>query len=941
MTLVAAGSLVRHGIVASLLLVAACSNGSSSSEPAPEPLPPSLDGALYLGGGTLKANRDFTVRAVDQGGIERARAESTGNSHFQLHHDGWGTFVGRVEAAVEVQSAWGLQTVHLRQDLDLVPPAADGLSSSGPVPRPYCWLGPVSTVASRYRILNPSVSIAAAERLAAEHLGVVPASATSAEGTAPGDLHTSFGDSHRSPFSWSQFVADAGTMPIDAALDVVVAELGTATPPRNHRKPHPYPALASLVRDGVGGGVGKGGGYPWSESGGKKWLAKGIGEDAHFLGTSTLAGTVLAQAGWGQRQDPTAGYLAALEQLDDDVRALQATAIASSYEIAWRNTVQSVNPACTRTLAVHNQFATYVTPGVSAPQQAALALRDYSRQSAGGMTQDFTTIRDALVGRATPNGPLASIFAAHLMLDRCGISTPRADLLYLEMRTNAWLEQLQQVQDYYLGCLFLSMNLQMEYANLDPYTFPMVGGTGNSMAARINLLSLLAYGDSLATPPTPGFFADVVAAGQLAPPPTIGHDDILIDCVAANGARPTLWSQQLLPGSSSMANNLNTVGGFALGPWPAGSFRLPSAAEVAELRIRAIASAGNVLDGLRKLGFQNVPNPSANQAAYVIAVDVPYNTDRYWLVDLVSGDYASNSYGEILYTPNNNGLPACQVLLCRSAPSPEEDPGTAIHCATPLALLGEGPDSFAASYPALDMWNQNTLPDQAVSTVVPATDPTAGFLMRSRIVWQFDPPTAPIRVLNGLDDVANPPVPPALPTPFVQYLAPVVTPVPDPSTVTLVGQLYTGYQGAPGSVGNLRAAPMTLRVPLTTLQLQPGMPPNSPAVLSSVLAIPRGIVFTNPSATPYVDCYATGYFKDSTVWPAQAFDLTRPTTIASAPVSVTWSVTSPSGLARFSTGTPNRLLLSPAQGVETMTITVTATHAGVTVSDTATCYTNF
>jgi len=117
--------------------------------------------------------------------------------------------------------------------------------------------------------------------------------------------------------------------------------------------------------------------------------------------------------------------------------------------------------------------------------------------------------------------------------------------------------------------------------------------------------------------------------------------------------------------------------------------------------------------------------------------------------------------------------------------------------------------------------------------------------------------------------------------------------------------------------------------------------PSSLPVLSSLLAVPRGKVFTNPSATPYVDCYATGYFKDSTGWPAQVFDLTRPTTVGATPVSVTWSVTSPSGLARFSTGTPNRLLLSPAQGVETMTITVTATHAGVTVSDTATCYTNF
>jgi hypothetical protein len=71
------------------------------------------------------------------------------------------------------------------------------------------------------------------------------------------------------------------------------------------------------------------------------------------------------------------------------------------------------------------------------------------------------------------------------------------------------------------------------------------------------------------------------------------------------------------------------------------------------------------------------------------------------------------------------------------------------------------------------------------------------------------------------------------------------------------------------------------------------------------------------------------------------FDVSLPTSILSNPVSVTWSVTSPSGLARFATGRPNRLLLSSAQGSEAMTITVNVNYAGVSVSDTATCYTNF
>ena len=104
------------------------------------------------------------------------------------------------------------------------------------------WPGCISAInvspsasarAERKAAIERSTLISAPAAAALSSACVKAASATSAEGTTPRDLHTSFGDSHRSPFSWSQFVADAGTMPIDAALDVVVAELGTATPPRN------------------------------------------------------------------------------------------------------------------------------------------------------------------------------------------------------------------------------------------------------------------------------------------------------------------------------------------------------------------------------------------------------------------------------------------------------------------------------------------------------------------------------------------------------------------------------------------------------------------------------------------------------------------------------------------------------------------------------------
>jgi len=132
-------------------------------------------GLASCGGGGGRA----TVSAIAADGAVVAQSELRRNGQFAFDADRLRDFVGRIEVGVTVATAKGEQTVVLARDVDLTPQTET---------LPLLWVGPVSTLASRYRRLHPETSILAAEQLARQLL-VIPDDV---------DANSGLGDSHRS-----------------------------------------------------------------------------------------------------------------------------------------------------------------------------------------------------------------------------------------------------------------------------------------------------------------------------------------------------------------------------------------------------------------------------------------------------------------------------------------------------------------------------------------------------------------------------------------------------------------------------------------------------------------------------------------------------------------------------------------------------------------------
>ena len=276
-----------------------------------------------------------------------------------------------------------------------------------------------------------------------------------------------------------------------------------------------------------------------------------------------------------------------------------------------------------------------------------------------------------------------------------------------------------------------------------------------------------------------------------------------------------------------------------------------------------------------------------------------------------------------------------QSIVSSYSPPPStysysDDAGTAITCQNPQRLSAvyplRVPPVVDATYATSDnlRWSPGT---QSIHDVQPFGGTVAdAFSTRARLVWRpdYQGSAQGFVVSNAGDDST---------IPFLQLTA--ANP-----TGNLVGELYTGYLGSAASLGNRRASPLQVVIPVGTLAGQqasiPGSPPNAAPVLTSVMAVPSNKVFTDPTQTA-MRCYATGFYADSLGQPL----LFKDHSATNANATVVWSVTSTSGLAHFSTAVPNVLLLDPAQGAEQITITVTVTANGVTKTDRQACWTNF
>lgn len=914
-------------LLLSCLGLPGCGGGGSDAAPSPTP----LFGSLHIGGRERLDFRGEPVRAIASDGTVVAETTLRGNGQFILDASLFAEFAGHVEIGLDVETAKGTQTVHLSRDLDMAQ-HKDGL--------PLVWVGPVSTLASRYRRAHPGTSILAAEELAKQLLGI----------PLDMDAHSGLGDSHRSPFSWSMLLAefgDSSTATLDEHIDDIVSDMGTGAL-RNYRKPRPYAALhAALYGEGATGTTAavaaKGGSGFWTKQ------LEELPNDLHYsLDAKTLApavGWLLQQAGILPSPPSNAELLQELEQIQETIAEMQAEAVSDTYQIAWQNSEATVGPACLRIDSYTQQLTTYLSGKASSPALAALALREYAAASTG-MQNDFYTLSDMLVGRNTPNGPLVSILAANMMLEKYGIEEPTKESLFLPLRTNEALDELRQKQDYYLGYLMLSMNLLMEWAHLDPFTFPLDSAIdANIQAQNLETLRQIQTGQPNAFPAgsRPGYGADIAAAMQLVPPATLGHDMIMADMTGSGvPVRPNYWYMNCWWVGDNWTYAAIAQAAFSLGPWPKGSFRTAWVDELLALRSLALqAEPGDVRGGLRKMGFAGIPDTPDKFWAWA-----PYSTDTYvggtgdyrkaWVVnmdtgttDAVFGTYPYVNFAFFVrYGPcGTSQLNPTSYNQLPSAFSYSDDAGTAVVCRDPESLsLAAAPLTFPpvveATYPTSD--NLRVSPGtQAIRDIQPFGGTIEdAFSMRSRLVWRPDYQNGAqgFVVSNAGDDST---------IPFLQLTN--ANPIGN-----LVGELYTGYQGAAASFGNRRASPVSITIPVAALTAAPGAPPVATPALTSVMAVPSNHVFTDP-AQMAVRCYATGFYADSLGQPL----LVKDHSVSGGGAAVAWSVTSPSGLASFSTLVPNLLLLDPAQGSEQLTIVVTVTVNGATKTDRQACWTKF
>jgi hypothetical protein len=102
--------------------------------------------------------------------------------------------------------------------------------------RAWLWIDGITTMISRYMRTHPGVPLEDATDRVKRYLGIPSY-------VQPG---SGLGDTRRSSFSWSAFVAAAGSTPLDQFLDQQVARVDTGqTIP--FRKPDPYPAIDAVL----------------------------------------------------------------------------------------------------------------------------------------------------------------------------------------------------------------------------------------------------------------------------------------------------------------------------------------------------------------------------------------------------------------------------------------------------------------------------------------------------------------------------------------------------------------------------------------------------------------------------------------------------------------------------------------------------------------------
>jgi hypothetical protein len=423
-----------------------------------------------------------------------------------------------------------------------------------------------------------------------------------------------------------------------------------------------------------------------------------------------------------------------------------------------------------------------------------------------------------------------------------------------------------------------------------------VGNTNNQVAKVANLMEYKLGGAT-----QPGWNQSVKIAYQLVPPAVIASDDILVDCGGWGGPVGKMISKQIirLDGSNIAYGAPWTT--YAVGPWT--SAWIPLGVDDYR-RLRQLAYAAdpnNLTNGLVELGF---PFNDPNELVFGFRdSSTPSGARKYnFTTDTVLG---GENYGETDYW-----------LYMRGA---ADDNGTVFATSKPFQLLMT-PEGMAASY-------QSTVSTVDLVNIQPyGQDPSAAFTIQDVLAWTT---SAPSQVY-----ASNAPPPDPTDT-YNLALWTWLSPAAPSAGVNAVSHLFTALSSPGASLGCVPTGGLSGLQSIASSYESP--------VLASVQVTPYNQYFASTVLQPTVNCFATGYLRSATSnRPVRLLDVTRPNlNDPTAPVSVVWSVTSPSGLAYFPPNS-NVLHVNRLQGYEAMQITATVTMPGGRVmSDTQTCYTQF
>ncbi len=877
--------LARIAAVALAALGALAGACHDSDDPDP-PAQAYVFGGIHLGGERHVQCSGAEVRAIAADGAVVATATITPSGHFALEAPSWAGFEGRIACEVALPSAAGGQeTVRLARELRV---GEDGQVGA------YAWLGAVSTVASRLVAAQPQRPLAEAEAAVAAHLGI-PAGV---------DPHTAFGESHRSPASWSsvQSQATAANEPLDAFLDRLVGEVGVASA-RSFQLPHPYPALDRYLRDT----------RTAATDGAAEWFTKSaeaerLVADPRVMVDGLWQGWVVEHA-FGLISSGQSGAEQLLDQLgeiDSELDALLVTLSANATAAAWGYTTGIANPAVQTIRAVQQQFLAY-TQGLAPDPQLAASLLQLRHQD---LLIAVESLRQVIAGGPTAAfGPLGAVYARAKALERFGANPDEvADAVWgsLQLRDNDVLAASRAAFDYYAGWGTLGVNLLVEWAHLDPATYPATAlGNANVQTAKSALLQSLVFGGEN----SPGWNPSMLVASQLQAPDIIASDDVLVDCGSWSnnfGGYVGRMMHKDIHNYTGIQRGNQPWGLFSLGPWS--RYWIPMGlADYRRLRALAVAAdPGDVNNGLRKLGFRGAGDSTDILFAYYGGTNLSFPNGYYNIYNFTTDTDTGNKQGDVQY---------CSFVYQRGA---ADDNGTIYATSYPQSLVDLGLGDAAARY-------ESTVSLVDLTAIQPYGQAASRqFVVRDQLAWSTSAPAQAFA--SNLAPNSDP-----FSLPRFVWTAPSLP----AGGVTATATRYTTLTASGGTLGCMPGATVAMTQAIDASFEAPR--------LASVLVVPRDQAFASHTLQPTVDCFATGFFTGAVNGkPAAMRDVTRVDPEDPAgPTSVVWSVSSPSGLASFAPGS-NVLRLHPAQGFETMTITATVTMpGGVVRSDTVTCSTQF